>query len=677
MRTFLTAILFAALSLLISCEDATNNYFFENPVAGSVLNNVKCVNGSVSYIGFVVDNTEKYGARIMKITGCGKKIDKGFKDDVDDKTGVYVGGSGVGVDQLVEDGKVILGAASSGEVDYDHYKNDDKKLEAHRGRVVLRTLAANFRHDKSMDKSVLLDFHPGLIKSDGKGFFVFGTYFGKNYLAYVKSDGTKVVSEIDFQVKDMVLSNGKILLYNGTEKLYSVDTELSLQGVWEGNPDEDIKSSGVAALTKGRTAVFYNRMVRIFDHNFNMVNEVMMPENYLVSSVVSAEYTDEFLFRSLPQEKMLEKVVVYEAEDTETENDSDVDEAETDTDIESPDSDVVLMPMTTTDSDTEEDDSQTDAEEEVSDSDSEGTDVLDAKEGDVIWIASETGSVLAYDLESDSWMVTYYTESAAEDVSEYAVEMRPYLESSFKSYPEYGSTNLDNAPFIKKISVARGLAQSMIYNFTYEGIAEGSRSITGSIDMDSMMLTDKKADFQKMLYDVEHDRVILLDRRQNSECIIPLNTNITMDILSIDSPTEMTVSVEEFADNITSCYGEDLSYGIYPEDKYCVTREDMYGRSFAGRAEELSTGSAGEDVSFSDDILDISILRKTDDVKTSKETNYYIKINPGVPFVGLNSNDLIVNMVQTVPGKILMFSPMTRRYIEYDIESRTVVEVYK
>ena len=86
MRTFLTVMLFAALYLLTSCEDATNDYFLENPVSGSVLSNVKCVNGSISYIGFVVDNTEKYGARIMKITGCGKKIDKGFKDDADDNT---------------------------------------------------------------------------------------------------------------------------------------------------------------------------------------------------------------------------------------------------------------------------------------------------------------------------------------------------------------------------------------------------------------------------------------------------------------------------------------------------------------------------------------------------------------------------------------------------------------
>ena len=636
MRTLRTAILFAAAVLfLASCEDSSNEYFFENPVSGSVLKNVQCVNGSVSYIGFVVDNTEKYGARVMKISGCGQKIDKGFKDDADDKTGIYIGGAGVGVAQIVSGNNVILGVISSGQVDYDHYKNEDKKLESHNGRLVLRTLIDNFQHDKSKDSSVLLDFHPAMVKSDGTGFFVYGTYFGKNFIAYIGTDGSKQVAELDFTVSDMEFSNGNILLFSGTRQLFMIDSELTLTGVWEKSAGEAVKSSGITALTKGRTAVFYNTTVGIFDHNFNKVNELSLPEGYNVTSVSSAVYGEEFLFRSFPKEKMNEKVVIYEAEETETDSDEFTEEVP-DEEV----SDTALMLLAASDTDDLTDDDITDTDNEVSDDDTASeTEVLDAQDGDIIWIASETGTVLAYDLNSNSWMVTYYTEED-EDVSEYSVEMRPYIDSSFTSYPEYGNTNLDNAPFIRKITAVRGLSRSFIYNFTYEGIAEGSRSRTGVLDEKNMIFSDEKADFRKMNYDVGYDRIILLDRKQNSECLIPLNTNVTMDIVTVDSSTEMTVNIEEFTDSIVPCYGDYLTYGVYPEAKYSVTREDIEGRRFVGRADELSTEAGSDESSFDDGNIGISIVRKTD-------------------------------------GRRLMFSPLTRRFIEYDVEDREVVEVYK
>ena len=683
MRALKTALIFiAAFFLLFSCDSSGSDYFFENPVAVSVLKNVKCVNGSVSYIGFVVDNTEKYGARIMKISGCGQKIDKDFKDNADDKTGIYVGGAGVGIAQIVKNNEVIIGTISSGKVNYDHYKNDEKELEEHNGRLVLRTLKGNFVHDKALDKSVLLDFHPALVESDGNGFFIYGTYFGKNYLAYVRTDGSVNKTEIDFQITDMIFSNGKILLFDGSDFLLTTDTELTLKGVWEGTFENSTGRSGISALSKGRTAVFHNTGILIFDHNFNLIDEIILPEEYDVTSVSSTSYTEEFLFRSFPRKKMNEKVIIYEAEDTETVTDSDIEEDVADSDEETPDIDVAVIfdPVNDIDSETQDNDSdqETDSDVETDDQDAEDeVKVLNAEEGDIIWIATSTGSVLAYDIKSSSWMVTYYTEEDEEDTSEYYLEMRPYLDSSFTSYPEYGATGYDNAPFIKKISVARGLSQSYTYNFTYEGIIEGSRGTTGVFDNGSMIFSDENVDFQGINYDIGYDRVVLLDRKSGSDCMIPLNTNITMDIITIDSPTEMTVNVEEYAGSISSCYGNYLSYGIYPEEKYSVAREDVNGKYFTGRADELSSDTSDDTVSYSDEFIDISIQRKTDEVVTSKETNYYIKISPGVPFIGLSSNDLIVEMEQTVPGKILMFSPLTRRFVEYDVEDRDVVEVYK
>jgi len=664
MRTMKTFFLFIlAAVLFFSCDSSGNEYFFENPVSVSVLKNVKCVNGSVSYIGFVVDNTEKYGARIMKISGCGLKIDKGFKDKVDGKTGLYIGGTGVDIDQIVAGNDVIIATLSSGTVEYENPKNDEKKLEDHRGRVVLRKLVDNFEHDDSFDKSVLLDFHPLYIKSDGEGFVVYGTYFGKDLIAYVGIDGSLKTKELDFHVFDMILSNGKIVLFDGNDTLFTIDKELSISGVWTEKIDSKSTCSGIAALSKGRTALFYKTQIIIFNHNFDIVEKIELPKQYNVTSVSSASYNDEFLYRSFPKEMMNEKVVIYERS---------VD------DDESPDTDATILDTTLDDTDIIEDNDTEVADNEMSDEDVViGAEVLDAKDGDIVWIATSTGSVLAYDIKNSSWMVTYYNEDQQEDTSDYYLNMRPYLDSTFTSYPENGATGFDNAPFIKKISVARGLSQSYTYNLTYEGIIEGSRSMSGAFDEDSMILSDENAKFQDQNYVTDLDRVILLNRKSNSDCLIPLNTNITMDIVTVDSQTEMNVNIDKFGDSLSSCYGDLFSYGIYPQEKYAVSRENFSGKSFTGRADELSADAGENEVSYSDELVDISIQRKSDDVVTSKETVYYIKVNPGVPYIGLSSNDLIVKMIETVPGKLIMFSPLTRRMVEYDVQNRDVVEIYK
>ena len=89
-RAVLPIILMLCVS--VGCSGSGNSYFFENPVDLTTVENVVCKNGSVSYIGFIADNTKKYGARLMEISGCGRKIDKKFKDKRDGKTGIYIGG---------------------------------------------------------------------------------------------------------------------------------------------------------------------------------------------------------------------------------------------------------------------------------------------------------------------------------------------------------------------------------------------------------------------------------------------------------------------------------------------------------------------------------------------------------------------------------------------------------
>ena len=67
--------------------------------------------------------------------------------------------------------------------------------------------------------------------------------------------------------------------------------------------------------------------------------------------------------------------------------------------------------------------------------------------------------------------------------STYELEMRPYLATSYTSFPKNSATTYDNAPFIDKIEVARGLTSPMIYRFVYEGVfddtfAKGTYTVT-------------------------------------------------------------------------------------------------------------------------------------------------------------------------------------------------------
>ena len=183
MKLFFFLFLIIASGLTAGCDSASNEYYFEHPSHFSALKGSKCVNGTVSYMGFVLDNTKSSGARLMKISGCSSKIDKDFKDALDDKTGLYINGTGIFSDQVVVDQEVIIAIASSGYVEYEHWKKKDEalKLERHSGRIVFRKIGRDFKHDGSFNKSILLDFAPSIVKAfKQEGFYFTGSRFGKN-----------------------------------------------------------------------------------------------------------------------------------------------------------------------------------------------------------------------------------------------------------------------------------------------------------------------------------------------------------------------------------------------------------------------------------------------------------------------------------------------------------------
>ena len=89
----------------------------------------------------------------------------------------------------------------------------------------------------------------------------------------------------------------------------------------------------------------------------------------------------------------------------------------------------------------------------------------------------KNGYVRAYDLNAGSWLVEPFDSTVT---STYEMEMRPYLASSYTSFPKNSVTTYDNVPFVDKVSVARGITSPMIYRFVYEGLDEEGSSTKGA-----------------------------------------------------------------------------------------------------------------------------------------------------------------------------------------------------
>ena len=159
MRSFHLFIVFAVFLLTAACSSSGPNYVFDSPAAYTTVQGTICKNGKTSYMAFVVDNTAKYGARIKKISGCEKKIDKGFKDKRDKKRGIYVGGTGVSIDKIISNGEALVAVASTGQVISEHWKDKKKeemRLPEHKGRIVLRKFDNEIEHIKDFNRSFLL-----------------------------------------------------------------------------------------------------------------------------------------------------------------------------------------------------------------------------------------------------------------------------------------------------------------------------------------------------------------------------------------------------------------------------------------------------------------------------------------------------------------------------------------
>lgn len=636
------------LVLLSACDSSSEDYFFEQPSSFSVLKGSKCLNGTVSYMGFVVDNTQKYGARLMKVSGCSSKIDKDFKDELDDKTGIYINGTGVSSDQIIVDGEVIFATASSGYTEFEHWKNkdDELRLEKHAGRIVFRKMGVDMKHDASFNRSILLDCYPSIVKAyKGEGFFFSGSRFGRNYLGFSDIAGKGDYEEVGFTVSDIAVAGDRAYILDSLSgSVYETDSSLKYAVKLT---DPELVGAGMTSIGQNRI-VFYNKTdIRVVNSSLDTIKSLKMFDGNEISSVTSVKYDQTFEYREFSGERMNEFVEIYKKEEVD-------------------DSDTLIEDVETDDDETPDDDS-----------DNSGETILDASEGDVLWIASKQGNVMAYDMKNSSWIVVKYSESEELSNPDYYNEMRPYIDSTYTTYPKNGRTEPSNAPFISSVYAVRGLPHSITYKFIYEGIIEDTFSRNGKLDEGGTVLSDETADFEKFSIDPLTDSITLLNRINSVDCVIPWNENAVFPITDAISSSQLAVKIDKYKDQIEKCYGSPFSYAIFPKERYSVSRESYYGPEFAGKGVELSAGSNESVLSFSDEYAGISIKRKTDDVVTERETAFFIKLSPGVPFAGFSSPDAFTFMANPASGKVLLFSPLSRRVIEYDIPVSKILKIYK
>ena len=431
---------FAIFILAVSCNSSGPNYVFDSPAAYTTVQGALCKNGTSSYMAFVVDNTFKYGAIIKKISGCKQKIDKSLRDKRDKKRGIYVGGTGVSIDKIISNGEAIVAVASTGRVIADHRKDEKKEemhLPDHKGRIVLRKFDNEIEHIKEFNRSFLLDFYPEIVKNyNDEGFFFSGSDFAAYYIGFVDTEGAGSWKEIDFPVSEIAVIGEKIYIFDDiTGTVYTVGKDLEPE---EAAVLDDYKEGGMVRLYGGKLAFFKDNKLEIFDTDFNSLHTLETPEGFDISAVNVFPYGSNYKYRKFEEDAITEKVQVFKKDLT---------------------------------------DEEKDALSEENISVSSAWETVEAESGDIIWIAMKNGYVRAYDLNAGSWLVEPFDPTVT---STYEMEMRPYLASSYVSFPKNSSTTYDNVPFVDKVEVARGITTPMIYRFIYEGLSEDGSSTKGA-----------------------------------------------------------------------------------------------------------------------------------------------------------------------------------------------------
>ena len=652
------AMLLLLLALLLgACDEAATKYYLKLPVEARVLDNgITCPDGSVGYAAFVTDNTA-YGGVVKLLDGCTGLVNEDFTDGTKGTgKGLLVGPVVAGFDLMpMEDGLLLAAAAP------EEWSLVFKRLDKHLAEI------------EPAREPVALDLMPRAVDVMNGYFLVRGDDIVGERAALVAPDGALYPQDTGRRFA-MVACDGLRCLAieegSGLPFLLTVTGPANLpllivdDAVLPESLTAAVPFAGVATLSDGRF-VLWNGATALFLTGFEdeiaVAAELTLPFDTAVTTAASVDYIAARIYASLSDDEYFSKGTVYVAgsdeddlfgsdEDAGTEdslmddNDALLRFALAATDVAATDADALVLP--------------------------EGQ--YDARTADAIWFATDSGRIFSYDMVTGGWMF---------DPVDAGETDLPQLAYAGAVLPEEGDSTEANMPRIERITALRGLPFVVSYEATYEALFDGSLSDGGLWSETDSLILDDRADFTKYIVGDPRDYAVLLTGTRDAEtCLVPARTAISLPVVRVVNGQALQVDPGLWADDIADCYGEHLSYGIYPRERYLVRVTLPGGARIERTAREMSAEwnpTASREVSYSDPYIDMLIKRRTDEVVTSRGLTYRFTVTPTRAFVGPDSVDIFERLLPLPNGHMLLFSPQRSRLFEYSPVYEETVVTYR
>ncbi len=644
--------------LAAGCDDAADKYYLKLPVEARLLHKeVACSDGSAGYVAFVADNTV-YGGKIKLLDGCNGVIDENFSDGTKgDGAGLLAGPVVAGFDlMLFDDGLQVAIAVP-----------EERQLVFKR----LDTALAEVDLEKG---SIALDMMPRTVDTLGNFFLVRGDDFMTERTALVAADGTVYPQTTGRRFSDIACDGERCVALeegSGLPFLLTVTGPAAAPVLIADDADlpdgltDAAPFTGIAALTDDRFVLWNDTAATVVTGlalGDAAVTTIPVPLDVRITTAAAAGYIGTRVYSILDDEQYFAKGTVYLLT-------SDGDN------LFSSDSDEVIEDSLQDDGDAVLRLALTAADEAATDADTlvlpAGT--YDAKGSDaIVWFATDSGRIFSYDMLTRGWML---------EPLEEGVSGLPELTYAGATIPEEGDTTESNMPRIERVAAMRGLPFAISYELTYEALFEGSLSDGGIWNAADGLLIDDRADFTKFITGDPADYAILLTgTRQTEECLIPARTGISLPVHRVINGQALQLDPGLWGDDIAACYGDHISYGIYPLGRYLV-RAVMPGGTVVERtAREMPAGwnaAVSREVSFSDRYVDVLVQRRTDKVTTARGLSFAFTVVPSRTFVGPDSTDIFERMLPLPNGHVLLFSPLKARIFEYSPVFEETVVTYR
>ncbi len=619
---------------LLSCSEGGKKRLLNNPSAVVSLADVlTCTDGERSFVAFVLDEGKEGKGRIKKINGC-SGIDKSFTDGKDkDDHGLLVGPSAAGLAVARSKTGYSLATLNQGE-----------------GTLMFKDLDETFEY--SGDRDIDISGRPLLLQSAGEGFVV-ETISESGEVAILKLDVTgELKGDLSLDVPfDTIFSSGDFLYgfnkYAG--RLFRMNHDL------QGSVEELSGYEGLSALFDlgdgrllgtGRNGD-NERYFFIMKGDKEVLGRTPLQDTFSLVSAAAVRYPSDDVYGILEKNRYFEKV---ELELPEEESDDYSFPSTGDVDLsDSEKSDEDISDGTTEESVSEGEVSDTEIEDE-DDLDGESVDAdqdeVKPEDEDIIMLATAGGRVFAYSLTRGGWLIT-------EDSSD-----KPVLERVVRQGGEEGAP----VPRIEKISVIRGLAHTVDYDFTYERVVDESISSSGRFGETHGIFLDDAADYSRFGVEPGVDALFIYDS-DNPAC-----EGVSIAIEGVISGNSLKTEKTP-----PECEGF-LSYGIYPVEHYLVRRNDYFGSVRYGRASERSFDDSSAAPSYDDSYMNITLKGKQGTVPGYR---IRIRVEQGVRFRGYDTTMPVTRMYGMRNGEVLIFSNIFRALYRIDLGKEVIAETYE